>query len=112
MKKLVIAFDCDWTLIKDIKFTPNKRIVELLKTLSSFKNTKIIVWSWQGLLWVERVVESLGIEWYVDWIRSKNYKWKDKDWKHIFNPDIHIDLAIDDMHSCDLWVMNLIVKEK
>lgn len=115
MKKITVAFDCDWTLIKNyppIAIEPNERIVELLKILSSFKNVKIIVWSWQGKKWADSVVKQLWLEEYVSKIASKNYQGKDENWKHIFKPDFVADLAVDDIHSCDLWLINLIVKEK
>lgn len=120
MKKITIAFDVDWTLIKTwynnlrdmCEEDINKRIVDLLKILSSFKNTKIIVWSWQGKEWAKWVCEFIWITEYVDWYYSKNHLWKDDNWKHIFKPDIIPDIAIDDIQACDLWLINLIVKEK
>jgi len=115
MDKIVIAFDVDWTLVKNINETDveeNKRIVELLKILSTFKNTKIIVWSWRGKEWANDVVNHLWIWTYVYGTASKNHKWKDKDWKHIFKPNIKPDICIDDIQACELWLLNLIVKEK
>ena len=119
MKKIVIAFDVDWTLIwtqynEDLnKIYPisNKRIVELLKILSSFKNTKIIVWSWQWKEWAKLITEKVKLEQYVDWYASKNHTWM-VNWKHTFKPDITPDIAIDDIQACELWLINLIVKEK
>lgn len=120
MKKITIAFDVDGTLIETwhtdtdtlTMHTINDWIATLLCKLSSFKNTKIIVWSWQWKQWASDVCYWLWIEWAVDSFESKNYMWKDKDWKHIFKPDIKPDISIDDCHSCDLWIMNLIVHEK
>lgn len=120
MKKTIIAFDCDWTLIETWYLAnglayiikPNERIVELLKILSSFKNTKIIVWSGQWENWARTVVRYLWIKDHVNWYASKNHKWKDKNWKHIFDPDFKPDIAIDDIQACELWLLNLIVREK
>lgn len=118
MKKITIAFDVDGTLIRDIKDTSphffpdtNDRIVDLLKTLSSFKNTKIVIWSGQWEDWARTISEELCLEKYVDWYASKNYKGK-TDWKHIFDPDFIPDIAIDDIQACELWLINLIVREK
>lgn len=112
MKKITIAFDVDWTLIKDDTMKPNERIVELLKILSSFKNTNIIVWSWRGIDWAKNVTAILELSKYVDKYASKNHKGKDENGKHIFEPDFVPDIAIDDIQACELWVLNLIVKEK
>lgn len=105
MEKIVIAFDCDWTLIKtepywQCNYIANQRIVTLLKILSSFKNVKIIVWSWWWKEHATRTVEELELKKFVKWIYSKN------------DCDIKVDIAIDDIHKCDLWKINLIVKEK
>ena len=51
MKKIVIAVDVDGTLITNTGARPdiaNEKIVELVKTLSSFKNVRIVVWSGGG----------------------------------------------------------------
>lgn len=119
MKKITIAFDVDWTLIKARhnclrEICPddmNIRIIELLKILSSFKNTRVIVWSGQWEDWAKWVSEVIWITKYVDWYASKNHRWK-IDWKHIFEPGITPDIAIDDIQDCELGIMNLIVKEK
>jgi len=121
MKKIVIAFDVDWTLIENKELTfyqkPNKRIIDLLKILWSFKNTKIIVWSWRWKDYAKQVINELDEYWYYDikkyinWYASKNHKWK-INWKHIFEPDIKPDICIDDIQDCILWTLNLIVKEK
>lgn len=119
MKKVTIAFDVDGTLIKTwgqydkwFIIEPNERIVQLLMILSSFKNIKIIVWSWQWKEWARWVSGELWICGYIDWYFSKNHKWVDKDMKHIFEPDFIPDIAIDDIQACELWKINLIVKEK
>ena len=120
MKAIKICFDVDGTLI-DTGYNDlydlceeniHKRIVELLKIMSSFKNVKIIVWSWQWKEWAQWVVEVIWIEKYVDWYASKNYKGKDENWIHLFEPDLIPDIAIDDIQACELWLLNLIVKEK
>ena len=110
MKKIIIAFDVDWTLIKsepywECNYIPNNRICHLLEILYSFKNVKIIVWSWWGKKHSERAVEVCNLTKFV----SKN-KCYSKDWQD--KPTFSIDIAIDDIHKCDLWNINLIVKEK
>ena len=117
MKKILIAFDVDWTLIVnephwECTYTPNHKIVHLLRTLSSFKNIKILVWSGWWKEHCDRAVEELWIESFVWKTASKNHKWKDENWKHVFQPDYKPDIAIDDIQACDLWIINLIVREK
>lgn len=116
MKKVVIAFDCDGTLIQTVnakgQMVANERIRTLLITLASFKNTKIIVWSGGGELWARQVTRNLGIEKYVDNIMGKNVLGRDESGHPIISADITPDIAIDDIQSCTLGVLNLIVREK
>lgn len=117
MKKIIIAFDVDGTLIKnepywECNYIPNNRIVSLLRILSTFKNIRIVVWSWWWSEHARIACWHLGIKSDVWKILSKNHKWKDEMWKHIFEPDFVPDICIDDIQACDLWKINLIVKEK
>ncbi|PZM81954.1 hypothetical protein DLH72_04815 [Candidatus Gracilibacteria bacterium] len=105
MKKIIIAFDCDGTLIKtepygQCNYIPNHRIVNLLKILYTFKNVKIIVWSGGGKDHAERTVEELELKKYIKGIYDKA------------DCDLDVDIAIDDQHSFNLGKLNLIVKEK
>lgn len=117
MKKIVIAFDCDGTLVttdsaeKGI-VTANERIRTLLIALASMKNTRIIVWSGGGEIWARQCVLSLGLQKYVDQCASKNHLGKDKNGRHLFDPDITPDIAFDDIQDCDLGNIDLIVREK
>jgi hypothetical protein len=105
MKKVVICIDVDGTLLdktKDVEPpVPNERIRELLVTLSSFKNVKIIVWSGSGELWARQASSLMGIGSYVDGYADK------ANWKTI-KPDI----AIDDIQDTAIGKINLIVREK
>ncbi len=116
MKKIKIAVDVDGTLIRNDsaggKPIANERIRTLLVSLSSFKNVHIIVWSGGGELYAKQVCSSLGINKYVNEYKSKNLIETDKNGKHIFEPDMIPDIAIDDIQSCELGNVNLIVKEK
>lgn len=116
MKKTIIAFDVDWTLIDNInvwtcQYVPNENIRTLLILLSRCKNVKIVVWSWWWEIHARQAVRLLWIEKYVWKIMSKNHLWKE-DWKHKFEPEIVPDIAIDDIQDCKLWDINLIVREK
>lgn len=119
MKKIVIAFDIDGTLIRNDSGNDmdggepiaNERIRTLLISLASFKNTEIVVWSGGGELYARQVASSLGIKKYVDKYCAKNLVGKENG-KHIFKPDIKPDIAIDDIQDCVLGEINLIVKEK
>lgn len=119
MKKIVIAFDVDGTLIHnnmDGGHVANERIRTLLIALASFKNTKILVWSGGGELYARQVVASLGLYKYVDDYADKEYikcpECKEPCHHHVFGTKIKPDIAIDDIHSCELGLINLIVKEK
>lgn len=117
MQTVTIAFDCDGTLVTTFsahsgKIVANERIRTLLIVLASFKNTKIIVWSGGGELWARQVGAAIGIDKYVDLYADKNHLGM-VDGKHVFDPDIEKpDIAIDDIHACELGILNLIVKEK
>lgn len=117
MKKIVIAFDCDGTLLNNTvgKMVANERIRTLLVALASFKNTCIVVWSGGGELYARQVANALGISKYVDSYAGKNPQAVGKTeaaTKHVFSPDIEPDIAIDDIQDCDLGKINLICREK
>lgn len=118
MRKLVVAFDVDGTLIKADcwktgELIPNQRIVDLLITLASFKNVTVVVWSGGGKDWADNAVDTLGLRKYVKATYSKNCVGKSPDGKTwYFEPDIKPDIAIDDIQACSLGVVNMIVREK
>lgn len=118
MRKLTIAFDVDGTLVDNTKttFVANERIRGLLIALSSFKNTKIVVWSGGGELYARQAAMAIGIAAYVDDYASKNPQRtvgrEETASKHVFKPDFVPDIAIDDIQDCELGVLNLIVREK
>lgn len=101
MKKVKVAFDIDGTLRsnKDDTVTPNERIRSLLYILSTFKNIEVYVWSGGGELYAVQCAEKLGIAKYVTGYYAKTTEWR---------PDI----AIDDIHECNMGTFNLIVREK
>lgn len=116
MKKLTIAFDVDGTLIKDgainpQDMVPNPAIRDMLIALSGFKNVRIVVWSGGGKDWADACVEQLDLKPYVKATYDKNLTARDKDMHPIFMPEIVPDIAIDDIHSCDLGKINLIVNK-
>lgn len=124
MKKIVIAFGVDGTLIQngatnfwDMK--PNWRIVCLLKALASFKNVTIVVWSGGGQDWASEAVSKLDLHKLVKKTYDKNLINCEKAGCKVegckiyhFDPPIKPDIAIDDIQACDLGLLNLIVKEK
>jgi len=121
MKTIRIAFDVDGTLIRNDSDgdmdggipIANERIRSLLVTLASFKNVHIIVWSGGGEIYARQVATAIGINQYVDEFASKNLVGKNSDGSYNFQPKIeqpHI--AIDDIHDCELGIINLIVREK
>lgn len=116
MQTIVIAFDCDGTLVTTFssrggKIVANERIRSLLIAFASMKNTKIVVWSGGGELWARQVGAAIGIDKYVDLYADKNHQGV-VDGKHVFDPDMVPDIAIDDIQACELGTINLIVREK
>lgn len=113
MKKTIIAFDVDGTLI-DSEGNTNWRITDMLRTFSRFKNVEVVVWSGGGKDYAEMWVRKLGLEKYVKKCYSKNHVATTKTMppKHIFEPEIKPDIAIDDIQDCELGLLNLIVREK
>jgi hydroxymethylpyrimidine pyrophosphatase-like HAD family hydrolase len=103
MRKIVIAFDVDGTLLDNTKgdIVANENIRTLLIILSRFKNTKIIVWSGGGELWARQVVSKLNLNQYVD-----------EAWSKMDYEEIKPDIAIDDIQDTAIGWFNLIVKEK
>lgn len=110
MQKLIVAFDCDGTLI-DKDGNVNWRQKEFLMHFARLKNVEVIVWSGQGKEYAEMIVRMLDIEKYVKRCYSKNFVGM-AGGKHQFKPDIEPHLAIDDIHACELGYFNLIVSEK
>lgn len=103
MKKVIIAFDVDGTLRNNEQeeIIANEDIRTLLKILSKFKNTKIVVWSGSGELYARQVAEKLHIVHFVDAFASKTA-----------HKEINPDIAIDDIQDTAIGKINLIVKEK
>lgn len=116
MKKIVVAFDVDGTLVSnryDGKIVANERIRSLLITLASFKNTQIVVWSGGGELWARQAARAIGVHYYVDEYYDKRHISASSEGKrHAFDPPITPDIAIDDIQDCELGKLNLIVREK
>lgn len=103
-KKILIAVDCDGTIIpnKEIgNIKPNQRILDLITILGSFKNTRIMIWSGQGKDYANAVILRYGIQ--KAFAASK------------IDPDTWVcgkpDIAIDDLEEFNLGTINLIVRE-
>lgn len=129
MRKVVIAFDCDGTLVTTEsaathKIVANERVRSLLIALAHMKNTRIIVWSGGGELWARQVGATIGIDKYVDEYADKMYtsceavgctEARDADGlcgTHHFATSLKPDIAVDDIQACELGKINLIVREK
>lgn len=129
MKKLLIAFDVDGTLVNngalsEHEIVANERIRQLLIILAHMKNVKILVWSGGGELWARQAAAAIGVAKYVDMYADKQYKACERPecvkarkggvfcHHHVFDTDIQPDIAIDDIQECTLGKMNLIVREK
>ena len=116
MKEIIISFDIDGTLLNNEGIPPqtpthlrpktsvNLDAILLLQILSRMKNTKIYVWSGGGKDYAEDFVRLYGLEKYVDRCFGK----------HEYDSTINgtVDIAFDDVHSCELADKNIIVKFK
>lgn len=112
MKKVVVAFDVDGTLIDD-QDVPHLPTINLLVILASFKNVEIVVWSGSGQDYAEMWVRRLGLQKHVKRCYDKNHISADSEGKnHAFDPPIKPDIAIDDIQDCELGKLNLIVRNK
>lgn len=115
MKQIVIAFDVDGTLRDNTveeRVVANQRIRTLLITLSSMRNTTIMVWSGGGAMYARQAAAAMAIEQYVDVFEDKGYGGYDADGHPIFHTGLKPDIAFDDIHECALGALNLIVDEK
>jgi len=102
IRKIKIAFDVDGTLRSnktDTTQDPNERIVALFQILSTFKNTKLYVWSGGGADYALRFAERYHLPVPSTRCISK-----------IGAP--HMDIAIDDIQDTAIADINLIVREK
>lgn len=103
MRDIVIAFDVDGTIITNTGETEivHEPIVEMLKTLSKFKNVKIVVWSGGGKDYAARWGRLSGVDEYVWRYASKTE-----------HKEINADIAIDDIQDTAIGGINLIVRNK
>lgn len=102
MQTIKIAFDVDGTLrcncTNDCQ-DPNQRIVDMFKTLASFKNTDMYVWSGGGGDYAYRFALLYGLPVKPLHCISK------------FGAP-QMDIAIDDIQDTAIAPINLIVREK
>lgn len=116
MQKVIIAFDVDGTLIKNIaadrehgiphnEDVPLHHQINTLLVLSSYKNIRIVVWSGGGKQYAETWGRRLGLDQYVWHYASKL--------EHEYlKSQCDFLIAIDDIQATALGQVNLIVREK
>lgn len=121
MKKLLVAFDVDGTLVKNDgqpngKIIANERVRRMLIDLAHSKNVKIIVWSGGGELWARQAAAEIGVAPYIDLYADKVYvkctKCTEPCNHHSFGTNLRPDIAFDDIQECSLGDKNIIVREK
>lgn len=116
MQKIIVAFDVDGTLIRNTSADrkpgiPNNDDVPIvhqintLQVLSTYKNTRIVVWSGGGKQYAEMWGRRLGLDKYV-------WRYASKLEHEAIKASCDFLLAIDDIQSTALGDVNLIVKEK
>jgi hypothetical protein len=126
MSKVIIAFDVDGTLIKNVESVmtgapyvreprqhgvpynrdvPIVHQINMLQVLSTFKNVRIVVWSGGGKQYAETWGNRLGLDKYV-------WRYASKLEHENFKAMCDTLIAIDDIQSTRLGDVNLIVREK
>lgn len=118
MKKVIVAFDVDGTLIRnDLKTDyrehgkinnddmPIFQQINTLQVLSTYKNIRIVVWSGGGKQYAETWGRRLGLDKYV-WRYASKLEHEEL--------KTHCDtlIAIDDIQDTSIGDINLIVREK
>lgn len=116
MQKVIIAFDVDGTLIRNVtkERTPGVVVnddvpivhqINTLQVLSTYKNIRIVVWSGGGRDYAAMWGRRLGLDKFV-WRYASKLEYQDL--KQLCDMII----AIDDIQATQLGDINLIVKEK
>lgn len=118
MQKVIIAFDVDGTLIKNVMVgdgripgvvsnedVPIVHQINTLQVLSHSKNVRIVVWSGGGKEYAARWGRRLGLDQYV-WRYASKTEHKE------LRLQCDMLIAIDDIQSTRLGDVNLIVREK
>lgn len=101
MRTIVICFDVDGTLrcnCTDTCQDVNRRIVDLLYILATFKNTKIVIWSGGGADYARSFMSRLDLPKGITFASKLD--------------GLRPDIAIDDIQDTALGKINLIVREK
>lgn len=104
MKKVIVAFDVDGTLLAtgDV---PIVHQINTLQVLSTYKNIRIVVWSGGGKQYAETWGRRLGLDKYV-WRYAGKLEHED------IKARCETLIAIDDIQDTNLGDVNLIVREK
>lgn len=116
MKKVVVAFDVDGTLIRNVGKDRQHGIVEnndvpivhwinTLQVLSTCKNIRIVVWSGGGKQYAELWGRRLGLDKFV-------WRYASKLEHQAIRAQCDALIAIDDIQATELGDINLIVREK
>lgn len=116
MQKVIVAFDVDGTLIRNVTKertpgvvsnddVPIVHQINTLQVLSTYKNIRIVVWSGGGKDYAAMWGRRLGLDKYV-WRYASKLEYQDL--KQLCDMII----AIDDIQATQLGDVNLIVREK
>lgn len=117
MQKVIIAFDIDGTLIRNVPNgmrapgipnnddVPIVHMINTLQVLSRFKNVRIVVWSGGGKQYAETWGRRLGLDQYV-------WRYASKLEHQALRATCEALIAIDDIQATALGDINLIVREK
>lgn len=121
MKKVTIAFDIDGTLRKNseerhrTEVEVNRRIIDLLTILATFKNVELHLWSNRGGAYCWEMAQAFQIHDIIKQSRCHLKGWyaqQQKDFVEKGAKPFVPDIAIDDQQRFDGGIVNLIVREK
>lgn len=96
MKKVIVAFDVDGTLLQPEGLEANEDTRTLMRIFHGFQNVHVVLWSGSGELWARQAARLAHVDHWVDQYASKTER---------VNPDI----AIDDKKDTTLGAFNLIL---
>lgn len=116
MKKVIVAFDVDGTLIRNTTGVRQHGVlndgdvpifhqINTLQVLSTYKNIRIVVWSGGGQDYAKMWGNRLGLDQYV-WRYASKLEHKE------LRASCDFLIAIDDIQATDLGDVSLIVREK
>lgn len=129
MDNIIIAFDIDGTLRKNVEerhktdIEVNEDVLDTLRFFAKCKNTEIHLWSNRGAEYCQEVRKYFGLQKYVKESHCHLKQWQEQQTVEVLastggtykalRADAFVpDIAVDDQQRFDGGILNLIVREK